>query len=61
MLLSLGGWAFRVNTVFANDTQAEKLAGTLWDLFGNGTGLDPQLRPFGSVVLDGFDLGKWTP
>ena len=58
VLLSLGGWASRATTVFANKTQAEHLAGTLWDLFGNGTGLDPQLRPFGSVVLDGFDIGK---
>jgi len=58
VLLSLGGYVS--TTSFQNDTQATKFAETLWDLFGAGTDLDPGLRPFGKVKIDGFDIGMFT-
>ncbi|KAK3701630.1 hypothetical protein LTR37_015381 [Vermiconidia calcicola] len=55
VLVSLGG--YNSNTSFTSDDQAERFAGTLWDLFGAGTGNDPSIRPFGpDVVVDGFDI-----
>ena len=57
VLLSLGG-SIAVSA-FASDSQASEFATTLWDLFGAGTGVDPGLRPFGSVIIDGFDVGKF--
>jgi chitinase len=55
VLLSLGG--YNSNTSFTSDTQATEFAGTLWDLFGAGTGLDTSLRPFGTdIIVDGFDI-----
>ena len=56
VLLSLGG-SIAVSA-FESDSQASEFATTLWDLFGAGTGVDPGLRPFGSVRIDGFDVGK---
>lgn len=58
VLLSLGGALS--NTTFANDTQASTFATTLWNLFGAGTGSKVG-RPFGEVLLDGFDIGKFDP
>jgi len=55
VLLSLGGWL--AETTFNSDADATQLAGTLWNLFGAGADTDPALRPFGSVRIDGFDLG----
>jgi len=55
VLLSLGG-AIGTST-FSSDAQAVTFARTLWNLFGTGNGTDPKLRPFGSVVIDGFDIG----
>ena len=52
--MSLGG--YYSNVTFTSDTEAIQLAQNLWDLFGAGDGLDPSLRPFGSIVIDGFDL-----
>jgi chitinase len=54
VLVSLGG--YYSNVTFASDTEAIQLAQNLWDLFGAGTGMDASLRPFGSIVVDGFDL-----
>jgi chitinase len=54
VLVSLGG--YYSNVTFASDTEAIQLAQNLWDLFGAGNGLDASLRPFGSIVIDGFDL-----
>ena len=56
VLLSLGGATAAVNT-FANSNQAEDMASKLWDLFGGNSTIDVNLRPFGSVVVDGFDIG----
>lgn len=54
VLVSLGGYYSNVTS--ASDTEAIQLAQNLWDLFGAGDGLDASLRPFGSIVVDGFDL-----
>lgn len=54
VLVSLGG--YYSNVTFSSDTEAIQLAQNLWDLFGAGTGLDASLRPFGSIIIDGFDL-----
>lgn len=56
VLLSLGGSI--ATTTFSSDAQATSFATMLWNLFGAGTGQDPGLRPFGSVKVDGFDIGK---
>ena len=56
VLLSIGGATS--TSSFTNDTQAQQFASTVWNLFGGGTEYDDQLRPFGSVVLDGFDVGE---
>lgn len=55
VFLSLGGWL--AETTFNSDADAVQLAGTLWNLFGAGADIDPGLRPFGTVKIDGFDLG----
>lgn len=54
VLVSLGG--YYSNVTFTSDTEAIQLAQNLWDLFGAGDGLDASLRPFGTIVVDGFDL-----
>ena len=56
VLLSLGG--AEAVTAFSSTTQAQQFAVQLWNLFGAGTGEDKALRPFGDVLIDGFDLGK---
>ncbi|KAK4151439.1 glycoside hydrolase superfamily [Chaetomidium leptoderma] len=56
ILLSIGGEG---NTLpLASDEDAITFANHLWALFGPAGRIDPGLRPFGSVVLDGFDLNK---
>lgn len=56
ILLSLGG---AVGTYgFSSSSQAQQFATTLWNLFGEGTGAE-NTRPFGSSVIDGFDLGTF--
>lgn len=55
VLISLGGYV--ANSSFTSDSQARQFAGTLWNLFGAGTGDNPALRPFGpDVKFDGFDI-----
>lgn len=55
VLLSLGG--YNANTHFKSEVKAQVLADTLWNLFGGGTSIAGELRPFGpDVVLDGFDI-----
>lgn len=52
VLLSLGG---SIGTYgFSSSSQATTFATTLWNLFGGGSS---STRPFGSAVVDGFDLG----
>lgn len=54
VLLSLGGAA--ATTAFSSDSQASDFATKIWNLFGGGLGENAELRPFGSAVLDGFDI-----
>lgn len=56
VLLSLGG--SEAVSALPSDSKATDFANQLWNLFGAGTGLDPGLRPFGDVKLDGFDVGE---
>ena len=60
VLLSFGG-ASAATTAFTSDTDATKFASTVWNLFGAGTGAKAGLRPFGTSVVDGFDIGKSNP
>ena len=53
VLLSLGGATAVTN--FTNDAQATTFATTLWNLFGGGM-TDSDMRPFGAVTVDGFDV-----
>ena len=56
VLLSLGGSLAK--SAFSDDSDATEFANKLWDLFGAGTGVDAGLRPFGDVLVDGFDVGR---
>ena len=53
VLLSLGGASGVTN--FTSDAQATDFASNLWNLFGGGTN-NSDMRPFGSVKIDGFDV-----
>lgn len=52
VLLSLGGAIG--NYGFSSSSEAQTFATTLWQLFGEGSS---DTRPFGTSVIDGFDLG----
>jgi chitinase len=52
VLLSLGGAIG--NYGFSSASEAQTFATTLWNLFGEGSS---GTRPFGTSVVDGFDLG----
>ncbi|KAL8777726.1 MAG: hypothetical protein Q9213_007741, partial [Squamulea squamosa] len=54
VLLSLGG--AQSTTAFSGDQQATEFATKLWNLFGGGNGESAEMRPFGSAVVDGFDI-----
>ena len=56
VLLSLGGAVG--SSALPSSGQADQFATKLWDLFGGGSGEPTDMRPFGSVKVDGFDLGK---
>jgi chitinase len=57
VLLSLGGSTG--NLAIPSDEKAVEAAHTLWSLFlGGSNATTSPIRPFGSVVLDGIDLGK---
>ena len=53
VLLSLGGAIGDYG--FSSSSEAQTFATTLWNLFGEGTS---DTRPFGTSVVDGFDLGE---
>ena len=53
VMLSLGGATGVTN--FTSDAQATSFATNLWNLFGGGM-TDSDMRPFGSVKIDGFDV-----
>ncbi|KAB8290772.1 hypothetical protein EYC80_008409 [Monilinia laxa] len=58
VLLSLGGYTGTI--AFGSEEEAIEFAGLLWGLFGPWEGnelkVDEGLRPFGRIVLDGFDI-----
>lgn len=54
VILSLGG--YNADVTLDSDEQGEQIADTIWNLFGGGTE-NAELRPFGDIKLDGFDLG----
>ncbi|KAB8280939.1 glycoside hydrolase superfamily, partial [Yarrowia lipolytica] len=53
VLISLGGESGQYGLDSGAD--GETLAGQLWDTFGGGKNASVQ-RPFGNVIIDGFDL-----
>ena len=57
VLLSIGGEMGVATIDLASDAEAISTAGMLWDLFGGGIA-SVGLRPFGSLKLDGFDVGE---
>ncbi len=59
VLLSLGG--AEATTAFSGTSQAGAFATQLWNLFGAGTGESSDMKPFGKVTVDGFDLGMLSP
>jgi hypothetical protein len=54
-MLSIGGDSSLIK--FSSDKAAKDFAGVLWNLFGPPGNVDPELRPFGMVEVDGFDIG----
>lgn len=56
VMLSIGGGAGDV--VFNNSIEAVLFANQVWQLFGGDTETLKDLRPYGDVILDGFDLGN---
>jgi len=54
-MLSIGGNSSLIK--FSSDEAAKNFAGVLWNLFGPSGNVDPELRPFGMVEVDGFDIG----
>lgn len=63
VLLSIGGAVGHSETTIASEDDAVRIADTIWNLFGAG-GIDNEtiqaIRPFGDVIIDGFDIGKHT-
>ena len=61
VLLSIGGAVGYSETNIESEEEAVRIANNVWDLFGAG-GMDNEsimaIRPFGDVILDGFDIGK---
>jgi hypothetical protein len=56
VLLSIGGGGQSI--IFNAASDASAFGGILWDLFGPPGNIDINLRPFGDVSVDGFDIGK---
>ena len=54
VFLSLAGAV--AESSIPSDDKAKELATKLWDLFGEGKGETPEVRPFGAVNIDGFDI-----
>lgn len=56
VLLSVGGAISQIS--FTGEDQARNFGDVLWNLFGPAGNVDVGLRPFGDVVVDGFDIGE---
>jgi chitinase len=54
VLLSLGGAIGSYG--FSSASEAQTFATTLWNVFGGGSS---STRPFGTSIVDGFDLGTF--
>ena len=63
VLMSIGGNSSGGATQFDSVSQAESRANLMWNLFGAGNlgPNGPNLRPFGNLALDGFDVASVTP
>ena len=55
VFLSIGGSASQIS--LPTETSASTFATMMWNLFGPPGNVDVGLRPFGTVQLDGFDVG----
>ena len=56
VLLSIGGGGQSI--IFNAASDASLFGSILWDLFGPPGNVDINLRPFGNVSIDGFDIGR---
>ena len=56
VMLSIGGATSQIE--FSNASSASTFANTMWNLFGPPGNVDVGLRPFGTVEIDGFDVGS---
>lgn len=65
VFVSLGGASGASGMVLGSEEEAERAADVVWGLFGGrgggGGGDLDALRPFGDVVVDGFDDGELFP
>ncbi|KAF7512573.1 hypothetical protein GJ744_000834 [Endocarpon pusillum] len=59
VLLSIGGAVDYSDTTIVSEEDAVRIADNIWNLFGGG-GMDNEtimaIRPFGDVIVDGFDI-----
>ena len=55
VLLGIGGQ--NGNATFSSSSSAESGATLLWNLFGGGSGESSGMHPFGTSIVDGFDIG----
>lgn len=61
VLLSIGGAVDYSETTIASEEDAARIADNIWNLFGAGGMYNETImaiRPFGDVIVDGFDIGK---
>lgn len=56
IFISIGGSSRGIT--FDGETGAKDAAEVLWNVFGAGTNV-PTWRPFGTLVVDGFDIGRF--
>jgi hypothetical protein len=59
VLLSIGGATSQIS--FPTATSASTFATIMWNLFGPPGAVDVGLRPFGTVQIDGLDVGAYLP
>jgi hypothetical protein len=63
VLLSIGGAVGYSETTIASEADAVRIADNIWRLFGADDDNEAirSIRPFGTVVVDGFDIGNFKP
>lgn len=59
VLLSMGGAAGYADVKLGGDDSGRQVADMIWNLFLGGT-KQPEIRPFGDVILDGVDFGTFS-